>query len=134
MLNKPEEFIMSILAGIWVVLTFIICRYLRLPTDTGLLITALTLIWALVFFLVWQRGNSRQIWPIFLGLLVMCWWRAIYWSASFNILNADNIVQNNISWYGTWPALIIYALIPVIAGYLFKWFRYKKQKTTTKLS
>jgi uncharacterized membrane protein (UPF0136 family) len=129
MLNKPEEFIMSILAGIWVVLTFIFCRYLRLPTDTGMLVTTLTLLWALIFFLLWQRGKSRKIWPIFLGLLVMCWWRAIYWSASINILNADNIIINNVSWYGTWPALIIYALIPVIAGYSLKWYRHKKQKT-----
>ena len=87
MLNKPEEFIMSILAGIWVVLTFIFCRYLHLPTDTGLLVTTLTLLWTLVFFLLWQRGSIRKIWPIFLGLLVMCWWRAIYWSASINVLN-----------------------------------------------
>ena len=70
MLNKPEEFIMAVLAGIWVVITFIICRYLHLPTDTGLLVTTLTLIWALVFFLLWQRGRTCKIWPVFLGLLV----------------------------------------------------------------
>ena len=128
MLNKPEEFIMSILAGIWVVLTFIFCRYLHLPTDTGLLVTTLTLLWTLVFFLLWQRVSIRNIWPIFLGLLVMCWWRAIYWSASINVLNPDNSIKNNVSWYGSWPALIIYALIPVIGGYIYKWIRYKKQK------
>lgn len=130
MLNKPEEFIMSILAGIWVILTFIFCRYLRLPTDTGLLVTTLTLLWALVFFLLWQRGNSRNVWPIFLGLLVICWWRAIYWSASINVLNADNSIQNNVSWYGSWPALIIYAIIPIIGGYTYKWWCHKKQKAS----
>ncbi|MDF7675510.1 hypothetical protein PT286_02010 [Neisseriaceae bacterium ESL0693] len=123
MFNKPEEFIMAILAGLWVVLTFIICRYINMPTDTGLLTTALTLLWALVFFLLWQRGLSRSIWPVFLGILVICWWRAIYWSGTQIVLNGNNQAQTEISWYAQWPALIIYALIPVAIGYFIKWQR-----------
>ena len=128
MLNKPEEFIMAVLAGIWVVITFIICRYLHLPTDTGLLVTTLTLIWALVFFLLWQRGRTCKIWPVFLGLLVMCWWRAICYSSTEIILNNDNSTSTLVHWYGSWTALIIYALIPVIAGYGFKWWQHKRRK------
>lgn len=129
MLKKPEEFIMAILAGLWVVLTFILCRYINMPTDTGLLTTALTLLWAVVFFLLWQRNLTRNIWPLFIGILVMCWWRAIYWSASQIILSGDNHARTEISWYGSWPALIIYALIPVIIGYLLKWYCHKNRKT-----
>jgi hypothetical protein len=128
MLNKPEEFIMAVLAGIWVAITFIICRYLQLPTDTGLLVTTLTLIWALVFFLLWQRGRTSNIWPVFLGLLVMCWWRAIYYSSTEIILNKDNSTSTLVHWYGSWTALIIYALIPLIAGYGFKWWQHKRRK------
>ncbi|KDN13178.1 MAG: hypothetical protein J6578_05305 [Snodgrassella sp.] len=128
MLNKPEEFIMAVLAGIWVAITFIICRYLQLPTDTGLLVTTLTLIWALVFFLLWQRGRTSNIWPVFLGLLVMCWWRAIYYSSTEIILNNDNSTSTLVHWYGSWTALIIYALIPLIAGYGFKWWQHKRRK------
>lgn len=128
MLNKPEEFIMAVLAGIWVAITFIICRYLQLPTDTGLLVTTLTLIWALVFFLLWQRGRTSNIWPVFLGLLVMCWWRAIYYSSTEIILNNDNSTSTLVHLYGSWTALIIYALIPLIAGYGFKWWQHKRRK------
>ncbi|MGE9549195.1 hypothetical protein [Snodgrassella alvi] len=128
MLNKPEEFIMAILAGIWVVITFIICRYLQLPTDTGLLVTTLTLVWALVFFLLWQRARTRNIWPLFLGLLVMCWWRAIHHGSSEIMLNSDGSTTKLVHWYGSWTALIIYALIPVIAGYAFKWWQHKRQR------
>lgn len=119
---------MAVLAGIWVAITFIICRYLQLPTDTGLLVTTLTLIWALVFFLLWQRGRTSNIWPVFLGLLVMCWWRAIYYSSTEIILNNDNSTSTLVHWYGSWTALIIYALIPLIAGYGFKWWQHKRRK------
>ncbi|PIT53377.1 hypothetical protein [Snodgrassella alvi] len=131
MLNKPEEFIMAVLAGIWVAITFIICRYLQLPTDTGLLVTTLTLVWALVFFLLWQRGRTRNIWPLFLGLLVMCWWRAIYHCSAEVIFNSDSSITKLVHWYGSWPALIIYALIPVIGGYAFKWWQYKRHTSQT---
>lgn len=131
MFNKPEEFIMAILAGLWVVLTFIICRYINLPTDTGLLTTTLTLLWVLVFFIFWQRNLTQTIWPLFLGLLVVCWWRAIYWLASQVILTNGNNVHTNISWYGSWPTLILYALVPVIIGYLIKWQRRRQQQHAT---
>ena len=128
MLNKPEELIMALLAALGVVLTFIFCRYLNMPTDTGLLTTTLTLLWAVIFFLLWQRGLTRHIWPIFLGLWVVCWWRAIYWSATQIILNGDNNAHTEISWYGSWPALITYALIPVVIGYLIKWQSHKNHQ------
>jgi hypothetical protein len=131
MLNKPEEFIMAVLAGIWVAITFIICRYLQLPTDTGLLVTTLTLVWALVFFLLWQRGRTRNIWPLFLGLLVMCWWRAIHYGSAEVIINSDNSITKLIHWYGSWPALIAYALIPVMSSYAFKWWQYKRHSSQT---
>lgn len=124
MFKRPEEFIMAILAALWVVLTYFIADYLGAPTHTTLLITALTLIWAIVFFIVWQRNASRLIWPLFLGLLVACWWPFLDWYAVSGILvpgaSGDTIVIAK-PWYATWTFKIILAVIPVLLGYAVKW-------------
>ena len=75
MLSKPEEFILAILAGLWVVLTYFLAAYTGMPTHTALLITVLTLIWAIVFFLLWQRNRVRLLAGVYGlagGLLVAC--------------------------------------------------------------
>ncbi len=64
---------MAILAALWVVLTYFIADYLGAPTHTALLISALTLIWALVFFILWQRNITPDLAGVsrpFGGLLV----------------------------------------------------------------
>lgn len=123
MLNKPEELIMAVLAGLWVVLTYLLADHLGIHTHTVLLITALTLIWAVVFFLLWQRGRIRWIWPLFLGLLVACWWPALDWMAIKDIAmdNPEGLIVLSHPWYATWTAKIIYAAIPTLAGYAVIW-------------
>lgn len=124
MFKRPEEFIMAILAALWVVLTYFLADYLGAPTAPTLLITALSLIWAIVFFIVWQRNASRLIWPLFLGLLVACWWPFLDWYAVSDILvpgaSTDTIVIAK-PWYATWTFKLIIAAIPVLLGYAVKW-------------
>ena len=124
MLKRPEEFIMAILAALWVVLTYFIADYLGAATHTALLISALTLIWALVFFILWQRNITHLIWPVFLGLLVACWWPFLDWYAVSDILvpgaSSETIVIAK-PWYATWTFKMIIAAIPVLAGYAVKW-------------
>ena len=124
MFKRPEEFIMAILAALWVVLTYFLADYFGAPTHTVLLITALTLIWAIVFFIVWQRNVSRLVWPLFLGLLVACWWPFLDWYAVSDILvpgaSTDTIMISK-PWYATWTFKLIIAAIPVLLGYAFKW-------------
>lgn len=124
MLNKPEEFIMAVLAGLWVVLTYFVADYTGMPTHTVLLITALTLIWAAVLFLLWQRNRVRLIWPCFLGLLIACWWPLFDWLAVKDVVNpaalGDTIIVAR-PWYATWTAKFIYALIPTLLAYVVLW-------------
>lgn len=122
---------MAILAGLWVVLTYFICAYADMPTDTNLVITLFTLIWGIVFFLMWQRNQTRRIWPVFLGLLVACWWPSLNWIAYKDIVIPNNNVSTviiHLPWYASWTAKFIYALIPVIAGYAWKIKRYYDKK------
>ncbi|MCS4533343.1 hypothetical protein [Neisseria montereyensis] len=134
MFKRPEEFIVAILAALWVVLTYLITDYFGAPTQTKLLISALTLICAAVCFILWQRHLSRAIWPFFFGLLVACWWPYLDWVAVRDILVSDGNVSNTIviakPWYATWTFKWIIAVIPVILGYAIKWKlhnKYKKQ-------
>ena len=134
MLKRPEEFIMAILAALWVVLTYFIADYLGAPTHTALLISALTLIWALVFFILWQRNITHLIWPVFLGLLVACWWPFIDWFAIRGFVTPESIndtIVLNRPWYDTWTAKIIWALIPTVLGYVYKWKRSRRTVPAT---
>ncbi|WP_037586803.1 hypothetical protein [Stenoxybacter acetivorans] len=124
MFKKPEEVIMAILALLWVLLTYFLCRCAAMPIHTLLFITLFTFIWAVSFFLLWQRNLTRFIWPLFLGLLVACWWPALDWLAEKNLLLpqvANQTLIINLPWYATWTAKSIYALVPVIVGYLIMW-------------
>ncbi|MDO4641152.1 MAG: hypothetical protein Q4A84_05545 [Neisseria sp.] len=124
MFKRPEELIMAVLAALWVVLTYFLAGYIGAPTQTALLIAALTLIWAGVFFMLWQRGHSAWSWPVFLGLLVACWWPALDWYAIRNLVAAgvasETIVIGK-PWYASWTFKIILAVVPVVLGYGFKW-------------
>lgn len=124
MLSKPEEFIMAVLASLWVVLTYFMASYAGMPVHTALLITVLTLLWALVLFLLWQRNRTRLLWPVFLGLLVACWWPALDWLAVKDLLipgvESSTIILN-LPWYATWTAKLIYALLPILGGYAMMW-------------
>lgn len=129
MFKRPEELIVAILAILWVVLTYFSANYFGAPTQTSLLITALTLIWAAVCFVLWQRNLSRYIWPCFLGLLVACWWPFLDWFAISGLVPAQSVSETIIvakPWYATWAFKIIIALVPAAIGYFIKWKRSRK--------
>lgn len=133
MFKRPEELIMAVLAALWVVLTFFLASYIGAPTQTALLISALTLIWAGVFFMLWQHDRSAWVWPLFLGLLVACWWPYLDWYALKDIIapgaTGETIVVNK-PWYATWTFKTVIALIPAVAGYVWKWKASRKAVNT----
>ncbi len=132
MLSKPEEFILAILAGLWVVLTYFLAAYTGMPTHTALLITVLTLIWAIVFFLLWQRNRVRLLWPVFMGLLVACWWPFLDWWAVKDLVlpGGDTIVLQR-PWYASWTFKLVLAVLPVLGGYAWMWQQRRRQAPIT---
>ena len=131
MFKRPEELIMAVLAGLWVVLTYFAAAYFGAPGQTAMLIAVLTLVWAVLLFLLWQRDRARLLWPLFLGLLVACWWPFLDWYAAQSIVipatSADTIVINK-PWYASWTFKTILALIPTVAGYALKIKQYRHRK------
>ncbi len=123
-MRKPEEFIIAVIGILWVILSYFIADYLGAPTQTTLLISVLSLLWVIVAFIVWQRQWMDWIWPVFLALLVACWWPLLDWLAIKDIIlpsaNTDTIVIAK-PWYDTWTFKIILSLIPMLLGYAAKW-------------
>ena len=114
----------------WVVLTYFIAAFLGADTYTIFLITGLTLVWAGVCFRLWQINLSRNIWPLFLGSLVMCWWPYLDWYAIKDIVvpasGGEAIIVTK-PWYASWTFKFILSMIPVALGYSFKWKQAKKR-------
>ena len=133
MFKRPEEIIVLVLGLLWVVLSYFLAGYLGADTGTTLMITGLTLIWAAVCFILWQRNLSRPIWPLFLGFLVACWWPFLDWFAIKDLIvpgaESQAIVVAK-PWYASWTFKNILALIPVALGYFVKFRTARKQKIT----
>ena len=131
MFKRPEEFIMAILAGLWVALTYFIVHYLGAVTQTSLMITGFTLLWSIAFFALWQRNLTRAIWPLFIGLLVACWWPYLDWMSIRNLLlpgaETDTIILAK-PWYAIWTFKLILSVIPTLLGYLLMFQQRKKNK------
>ncbi|QEY24676.1 hypothetical protein [Neisseria animalis] len=127
MFKRPEELIVLVLALLWVALTYFGSASFGADAATVFLITGLTLAWAAVCFLLWQRNLSRMIWPLFLGALAACWWPLLDWYAVKDIPAAGNIPTDT-PWYAGWTFKGILAAIPVIIGYLAKWKRARRLK------
>lgn len=131
MMKKPEEFIVAVLGALWVVLTWVVAAYFGIPAQTALLITVLTLLWTIVVYLLWARALLGWVWPIFLGLLVACWWPALDWLAIRDVLTPDaqtgTIILNK-PWYATWTFKFILALVPVALGYGAAFMAVRKRK------
>ena len=53
-----------------------------------------------------------------------CWWPALDWLAIKDLLQlnaaADTIIVSR-PWYATWTAKFIYAILPMLAGYVLIW-------------
>ncbi|ASK28351.1 hypothetical protein [Neisseria chenwenguii] len=131
MFKRPEEIIVLLLAVLWAVLTYFTAAYLTGDAYTMFLITGLTLVWAVVCFVLWQRGLSLTVWPLFLGFLVVCWWPLLDWYAVKDLIAAGIDTQAapiDKPWYVTWTFKIILALIPAAAGYLYKFKRARAAK------
>ena len=131
MFKRPEELIMASLALLWVVLTYFIVDYFGAVSQTTLTITGFTLLWAVLFFVLWQRNLTRALWPIFLGLLVACWWPYLDWMSIRNLLlpgaESDTIIIAK-PWYATWTFKFILAAIPTLLGYLWMFKQHQKRK------
>lgn len=119
MFKRPEEIIVLILAVLWIAGTYFLAALFGADAYTVLKITALTLLWSATSFLLWQKNLSRHIWPLLLGCLTACWWP---------YLN-QSVAPGSLPWYASWTFKTILALIPVTAGYLFKWKQYRQRKT-----
>ncbi|HFC6393979.1 hypothetical protein [Neisseria bacilliformis] len=120
MFKRPEEFIVAVLAALWVAASYFAAARFGAPAHTALLIAVLTLLWAIVFFLLWQRERTRLLWPLFLGLLAACWWPMLDWYAVRGIVppeTAGEMIVIAKPWYASWTFKIILALIPAAAGY-----------------
>ncbi|WP_373741076.1 hypothetical protein [Neisseria sp.] len=131
MFKRPEELIMLALAVLWTVCTYFLAGWLGAPVQTSLLIACLTLIWAGACFLIWQRGFSRWLWPLFSGFLVACWWPFLDWYAVSGIVMpqaAGDTLVVNLPWYATWTFKIIIALVPVAVCYALLWRSARKRK------
>ncbi|STZ76423.1 hypothetical protein [Bergeriella denitrificans] len=127
MFKRPEELIVLVLALLWVALTYFGAASLGADAATVFLITGLTLAWAAVCFLLWQRNLSRLIWPFFLGALAACWWPLADWYAVKD-LPAAAAAQAEMPWYAGWTFKGIWAALPVLLGYTFLWKRTRRRK------
>ncbi|EGV35478.1 hypothetical protein [Neisseria weaveri] len=130
MFKRPEEIILAVLAGLWVILTYLAANYLGMPMESKLTVTGFTLLWAIVCFMLWQRNLNCAVWPFFFGALVACWWPYLDWLAVRDItaLSANDTIVIAKPWYATWTFKGIAAAIPVVIGYLVKWKRYRARK------
>lgn len=131
MFKRPEEFIMAILAGLWVALTYFIVHYLGAVTQTSLMITGFTLLWSIAFS---PCGNVISPVPsgrCLLVLLVACWWPYLDWMSIRNLLlpgaETDTIILAK-PWYATWTFKLILSVIPTLLGYLLMFQQRKKNK------
>ena len=131
-LKRPEEVIMAVIAALWVVLTYSCARYLGAPVHTVLLISALTLIVLVPAFLLWQRNRVAWLWPLFLGLLVACWWPFLDWWAVKDLVlpGGDTIVLQR-PWYASWTFKLVLAVLPVLGGYAWMWQQRRRQAPIT---
>lgn len=131
MFKRPEEIIVFILALLWVGLSYYLAAFLGADAYTVIKITVFTLIWAAVCFRLWQRNLSSNIWPLMLGFLTACWWPYLDWLAVKDIIAPDTQNQTIVitrPWYAGWLFKSLTALVPVCAGYAFKWRQNRKRK------
>ena len=115
MFKRPEELIMAVLAVLWVAVSYFAASYVSPPRDTALLVAALTLIWSAVFFMLWQRGLTRLVWPLFWGLLTLCWWPLWDWYADGKVAVGGHWTASPL----LWGVKAVLFLLPAAAGYVF---------------
>lgn len=130
-MKRPEEIIMAVIAALWVVLTYLAADYIGAPSQTALLITALTLLVLIPAFLLWQRNRIAWVWPLFAGLLTACWWPMLDWLAVKDVLAAGavtDILLLQRPWYAGMTFKICLALTPTVLLYILLWRRRQRLK------
>ena len=132
MFDRPEELIMTVLAAVWVIMTYFAAAYLGADLKSTLMITGLTLVWAVIAFVLWQAGRAAVLWPVLLGLLLACWWPYLDWMVIRSAIpegtaSGDVIIVKR-PWYATWTFKLVLSALPVIGGYLWKWQQSRKRK------
>lgn len=130
-MKKPEEIIMAVLAALWVILTYFILNYFGVRTETTLTITGLTLLWSIVTFVFWQKNLLMWIWPVFVGLLVACWWPWFDWFAMKDVIDQSRIGDTLLltrPWYATWGFKFAIAIVPIVLGYVGAWKLAQRRK------
>lgn len=123
MFDKPEEWMVAFLSALWLVVTFFAAQYLvgEHNITVAWLITALSTLCIVVGFLAWKYDIWLKVYPIFLGLLVLCW------SPLLDLFASQSTLPENV-WYTTWPVKITLALVPIIIGYALKYRREQQRK------
>lgn len=134
-MKKPEEIIMAVLAALWVVLTYFILNYIHTDLVTMLTITGCTLLWCIVAFVFWQKNLMTWVWPVFVGLLIACWWPIFDW-LYFHLNGIDTARINEVmmvekTWYATWTFKLIIAIVPTLIAYVVAWKFAQKRKQKT---
>ena len=136
-MKKPEEIIMAVLAALWVILTYFVLNYFGTDIVTTLTITGCSLLWVIVAFVFWQKSLMAWLWPIFIGLLVACWWPILDW-LYFHLSGMDTSLINEVTmvekrWYATWTFKLFIAIIPTLIAYVAAWklAQKRKQKAVT---
>ena len=122
MLRQPEEYILFILGILWVILTYIICKWIGMNAVFTIKITVATALWCTLTFVLWQYDKLRWLYPLLLGLAVVCWLPLLDWLAQLNNKSYDAIT----AWYATRVCKSLLALTPVIVGYVLLLFRFVK--------
>lgn len=133
-MKKPEEIIMAVLAALWVIFTYFILSYNDVRTETTLTITGLTLLWAVVAFVFWQKNLMAWLWPIFVGLLIACWWPFWDWYAVKDVIDQSRIGETLLLTkprYATWEFKFAIAIIPTLLAYVGAWKLAQKRKQKT---
>lgn len=129
MFKRPEELIVLVLALCWVGLTYFAAAAFTGDTYTTLLISGLTLAWALVCFALWQRNLSRLIWPLFIGTLVACWWPLLDWFAFKDYADStQEALAIDAPWYTGWTFKLILAIVPTLFAFYWRWQRARRRR------
>ena len=130
MFNKPEELIMAVLAGLWVVASYFLAGFTGASAKYVFLITGLTLGWSALSFTVWRADRLSAWWPVLLGLMAACWWPWLDWLVVRGVVpeSSNGVIVLNKPWYASWTFKLTVSLLIAAAGYAYKWQRGRRRR------
>ena len=131
MFRQPEEWLMAVLAVIWVGIHYFLAGWATAASAKyTLMITFFHALLALLAFLLWQRDKVQHILPLLLGLWVLCWTPWLDWFMLRDIVPAadGSVLLPPRPWYALWWFKLLLVLVPVVGGYAWQWKRARKRK------